>query len=83
MPGRAWLEMRAERVDDQHSRYRQRAVFLPRGLAGHAYWASVLPFHGVVFSGMARNIARGATASVVAKPQSGVDDRPAYRTLPE
>jgi uncharacterized protein YbjT (DUF2867 family) len=60
VPGRAWLEMYAERVDDTHSRYRQRAVFVPRGLAGHAYWAAVLPFHGVIFSGMARNIARGA-----------------------
>jgi uncharacterized protein YbjT (DUF2867 family) len=60
VPGRAWLEMRAEPAGDGTSVYRQRAVFLPRGLAGHAYWASVLPFHGIVFSGMARNIARGA-----------------------
>jgi uncharacterized protein YbjT (DUF2867 family) len=60
VPGRAWLEMYAERVDEHRSRYRQRAVFVPRGLAGHAYWAAVLPFHGVIFNGMARNIARGA-----------------------
>jgi len=61
VPGRAWLEMRAEPgAEPGTSVYRQRAVFLPRGLAGHAYWASVLPFHGVVFSGMARNIAKGA-----------------------
>jgi uncharacterized protein YbjT (DUF2867 family) len=60
VPGRAWLEMCASPAADGGSVYRQRAVFLPRGLAGHAYWASVLPFHGVVFSGMARNIARGA-----------------------
>jgi uncharacterized protein YbjT (DUF2867 family) len=62
LPGRAWLEMR---VCDQHdrdgrSRYRQRAVFLPHGLAGHAYWAAVWPFHAVIFGGMARNIARTA-----------------------
>ncbi|MEV6843250.1 SDR family oxidoreductase [Actinoplanes sp. NPDC051411] len=60
VPGRAWLEMSAEPDGDRASVYRQRAVFLPRGLAGHAYWASVLPFHGIVFNGMARNIARGA-----------------------
>ena len=42
--------------------YRQRAVFLPRGLAGHAYWAAVWPFHAVVFGGMARNIAKAAAA---------------------
>ncbi|MCO1598129.1 SDR family oxidoreductase [Micromonospora sp. RHAY321] len=60
LPGRAWLEMRALPGDDGGSRYVQRAVFLPRGLAGHAYWGSVAPFHAVVFGGMARNIARGA-----------------------
>ncbi|WDZ85021.1 SDR family oxidoreductase [Micromonospora cathayae] len=60
LPGRAWLEMRAEADGDGGSRYVQRAVFLPRGLAGHAYWAAVAPFHAVVFGGMARNIARGA-----------------------
>ncbi|BCJ42635.1 NAD(P)-dependent oxidoreductase [Actinoplanes ianthinogenes] len=63
VPGRAWLEMCAEPDGDGGSVYRQRAVFLPRGLAGHLYWASVWPFHGIVFSGMARNIARGAEAS--------------------
>ncbi|MEU7845553.1 SDR family oxidoreductase [Micromonospora sp. NPDC049114] len=60
LPGRAWLEMRALPADDGRSRYQQRAVFLPRGLAGHAYWGSVAPFHAVVFGGMARNIARNA-----------------------
>jgi hypothetical protein len=37
-------------------------VFLPRGLAGHAYWKAIVPFHGIVFTGMARNIARRAEA---------------------
>ncbi len=57
VPGRAWLEMRAEPAGEGRSVYRQRALFVPRGLAGHAYWASVMPFHGIVFTGMARNIA--------------------------
>jgi uncharacterized protein YbjT (DUF2867 family) len=68
VPGRAWLEMRAEPDGNGGSRYTQRAVFLPRGLAGHAYWTSVLPFHGIVFAGMARNIARGAEQSPVPRP---------------
>ena len=45
---------------DAGSRYRQRAVFLPRGLAGHLYWWAVAPFHGLVFGGMVRNITRAA-----------------------
>lgn len=63
LPGLAWLEMYAEPGDDGGSRYRQRALFHPHGLLGHAYWWSVSPFHAVVFGGMARNIARAAARS--------------------
>ncbi|MEI5103138.1 SDR family oxidoreductase [Streptomyces sp. PmtG] len=62
LPGLAWLEMRVEPVDGGRSRYRQRAVFHPHGLLGHAYWWSVSPFHAVVFGGMARSITRTAAA---------------------
>jgi uncharacterized protein YbjT (DUF2867 family) len=60
LPGRAWLEMRAEDDGAGRSVYRQRVEFVPRGLAGHAYWASSVPFHGLVFGEMARSIARSA-----------------------
>ncbi|MFI1759943.1 SDR family oxidoreductase [Streptomyces sp. NPDC020571] len=60
LPGLAWLEMYAETDDAGRTRYRQRALFHPHGLAGQAYWWSVWPFHAVVFGGMARNIARAA-----------------------
>ncbi|MGW3103761.1 SDR family oxidoreductase [Streptomyces sp. NPDC001100] len=60
LPGLAWLEMCAETDDAGRTRYRQRALFHPHGLAGHAYWWSVSPFHAVVFGGMARNIAAAA-----------------------
>jgi uncharacterized protein YbjT (DUF2867 family) len=61
LPGPAWLEMRVEGGDGGPVRYRQRAVFHPRGLLGHLYWWSVTPFHAVVFGGMARNIVRAAS----------------------
>ncbi|MDF6017410.1 SDR family oxidoreductase [Streptomyces sp. JH34] len=60
LPGLAWLEMYAEKGEGGRSHYRQRAVFHPIGLLGHAYWWSVSPFHAVVFGGMARNIAQAA-----------------------
>jgi len=60
LPGLAWLELSVGRDDDGRTTYRQRAVFQPRGLAGHAYWRSISPFHGVVFGGMVRNISRAA-----------------------
>ena len=60
LPGLAWLELLVESDDDGRTVFRQRALFHPRGLLGQAYWWSVAPFHGVVFGGMQRNIARAA-----------------------
>ncbi len=60
LPGLAWLEMSVETAPTV---YRQRAVFHPRGLLGHAYWWSVAPFHGIVFGSMVRNITRAAESS--------------------
>jgi uncharacterized protein YbjT (DUF2867 family) len=68
VPGRAWLDMYVESTAPGRSIYRQRALFVPRGLAGHAYWAAVMPFHGIVFSGMARNIAKRAESPVTGLP---------------
>ncbi|MEU5890250.1 SDR family oxidoreductase [Streptomyces sp. NPDC047461] len=70
LPGLAWLEMCAETDDDGRTRYRQRALFHPRGLLGHAYWWSVSPFHAAVFGGMARNIARTAARTPAASARS-------------
>lgn len=66
LPGLAWLEMCAEWGEGGRTRYRQRALFHPRGLLGHVYWWSVSPFHAVVFGGMARNIARAAEKAAAA-----------------
>jgi len=62
VPGLAWLELRVEGDDPRRAptTFVQRALFHPRGLAGQLYWWSVYPFHGVVFGGMQRNIARAA-----------------------
>ena len=61
LPGLAWLEFHVEQADGgEGSVLRQRATFAPRGLFGHAYWWAVAVFHGVVFGGMLRGIARTA-----------------------
>jgi len=60
LPGLAWLEMSVGRDDNGRTTYYQRAVFQPHGLAGHAYWRSISPFHGVVFGGMLHNITAAA-----------------------
>lgn len=63
VPGLAWLELRATPTDSG-SRYEQRAVFFPHGLAGRLYWLAVLPFHGFIFRGMANRIAATAQTFV-------------------
>ena len=63
VPGRAWLEM-AVSPRGSGSLYFQRAVFLPKGLAGRLYWAAIVPFHDVVFRGMAERITAAAEAGV-------------------
>lgn len=53
--GRAWLQLSVEGTPEG-SIYRQRAVFMPSGIVGRAYWTAILPFHAVVFPSMASNI---------------------------
>jgi uncharacterized protein YbjT (DUF2867 family) len=60
LPGLAWLELRVEQDPVGRTLFRQRALFRPRGLLGHLYWAAVTPFHGIVFGGMQRNVAMAA-----------------------
>jgi uncharacterized protein YbjT (DUF2867 family) len=60
VPGPAWLELTVTPDGDGGSHYRQRAVFFPKGLAGRLYWFAILPFHGVVFAGMANSITAAA-----------------------
>nr|MBA3720235.1 DUF2867 domain-containing protein [Nocardioidaceae bacterium] len=60
LPGLAWLELEVEPANGGGATFRQRALFHPNGALGHAYWWAVYPFHGLVFGGMQRNIARAA-----------------------
>lgn len=72
LPGRAWLELSVEpSPSGEGSAYRQRAIFEPRGLAGHLYWQAISPFHHVLFGGMARNITGAAQRRVA-------EQRPAH-----
>ena len=77
LPGLAWLELSVRRDSSGRTAYSQRAIFQPRGLAGHAYWWSIWPFHGVVFGGMLRNITAAAEQASSAAEQASGLDRPA------
>jgi uncharacterized protein YbjT (DUF2867 family) len=54
VPGEAWLEF-----DVQSDQLVQTAHFLPRGLLGRLYWYSILPFHYLVFTDLARTVVSG------------------------
>lgn len=53
LPGEAWLEFKIE-----DNLLKQTATFRPRGLWGRLYWYSVLPFHGLIFSGMINKLTK-------------------------
>ncbi len=60
LPGHAWLEWEITDEGDDPVLH-QRALFIPRGLAGDLYWWSVWPFHGPVFSAMISKLAASAS----------------------
>jgi hypothetical protein len=76
VPGRAWLEFRAE-SQGRFTILRQIASFEPSGLVGLLYWYLLWPIHEVMFRGMLRRLAsvaldaaapRTATGTPVGKP---------------
>lgn len=61
LPGTAWLEWAVEQ-DDGCTKLTQRALYQPRGLSGRLYWWVLTPFHGRIFSTLARAIVDDAAA---------------------
>lgn len=59
VPGQAWLQWESV-PENGGTRLVQTAFFAPKGLLGILYWKASHPLHKVIFSGMARSIARDA-----------------------
>ncbi len=57
MPGQAVFQFQIDPLDDQSCRLLLIARFLPKGVAGLAYWYGLLPIHGPLYQGMIRRIA--------------------------
>lgn len=70
LPGRAWLQW--ETTPQQSGcRLTQTALFAPRGLSGLLYWYSLYPAHRIIFSRLARAVARRAEAQSRESRSSG------------
>ena len=57
LPGEAWLEFKI-REDPGKKTLVQTATFRPLGLWGRIYWHLLVPFHGIIFPQMAKNIVK-------------------------
>ncbi len=67
-PGDALLEIRIKPEGERRVSLEMVARFLPRGLAGMAYWYSLVPAHKWLFEGMLRNVARFTGKRVLEGP---------------
>ncbi len=70
LPGKAWLEFDADRLDDGRTRLTQTAFFEPHGLFGFLYWYLVFPFHALIFNRLASRIVFLAEQTARARTQS-------------
>ena len=70
VPGRAWLEFRAE-PDGASTVITADREFEPRGLVGLLYWYLLWPIHEVMFRGMLRRIAAAAVRILAALASNG------------
>ncbi|MCC6953030.1 MAG: SDR family oxidoreductase [Deltaproteobacteria bacterium] len=66
VPGRAWRQFEVTPEDDGRSIITQTAIFDPHGLWGLMYWYALYPLHGIIFTGMLREIVRAAESAAKA-----------------
>jgi uncharacterized protein YbjT (DUF2867 family) len=69
LPGEATLEFRLSPKAEGVTELAQIARFLPRGLAGIAYWYALDPFHKNLYPGMLRAIAAATGKPILAGPE--------------
>jgi len=60
MPGRGWLEFRAEPISETSCRLTQTAFFVPDPFFGALYWYAFYPAHQLLFTGLIRRLAATA-----------------------
>jgi len=69
-PGDALLEFKIQAVGEHRVSIDMVARFLPRGLAGIAYWFALLPAHRWLFEGMLKTVAKRTGKCVIEGPKA-------------
>jgi uncharacterized protein YbjT (DUF2867 family) len=69
-PGKAWVEVTVTPHVNGGSTYSQRAIFVPVGIVGRAYWFLARPFRAVALSALARKVIGSATESAGVSPRT-------------
>jgi len=79
LPGHAWLELSAAAAAaaGRGSVYRQRVIFVPRGLVGHLCWKCLVPFRDLVLGRLARDIVKLAEHPATKEQPAMADHLPA------
>ena len=56
VPGKAWLQFEGNLLENGNTQLSQTAYFAPKGLFGLLYWYILYPLHGLIFSGLIREL---------------------------
>lgn len=64
IPGKAWLQFEIDPQEEGRVILEQTAFFEPKGIMGHLYWYLLLPFHYLIFPGLAKEIKRRAEEKI-------------------
>lgn len=57
IPGKAWLEFYITEGSESN-KFTLNAYYVPKGIKGYLYWYNFLPFHGIIFKDLLKQIER-------------------------
>jgi uncharacterized protein YbjT (DUF2867 family) len=70
VPGEALLEFQISPMGPGQVELKMVSKFLPRGILGILYWYVLYPFHGWIFKGLLKTIAKSVNKRLIYKPEA-------------
>ena len=80
VPGKAWLQYEVNCLENGNAQLVQSAYFAPKGLFGLLYWYILYPLHGLIFSGLIKEVKKltEAESQRSCEDVMGLADTPVY-----